>query len=48
GAFDASTPKNGEPVTGDDLRAALELLVATAPVPEPQRPSMGCSIKWRE
>ncbi len=48
GAFDASTPKNGEAVTGADLRTALELLVATAPVPEPQRPSMGCSIKWRE
>lgn len=48
GAFDSSTPKNGEPVTGADLRAALELLVATAPVPEPQRPSMGCSIKWRD
>jgi peroxiredoxin len=48
GAFDGSTPGNGQPVTGDDLRAALDLLVATKPVPEPQRPSMGCSIKWRD
>ncbi len=48
GAFDASTPKNGEAVTGADLRTALQLLVKTAPVPEPQRPSMGCSIKWRD
>lgn len=47
GAFDASTPGNGEPVDGAELRAAIELLVATKPVPEPQRPSMGCSIKWR-
>lgn len=48
GAFDASSPKNGEPLTGDDLRRALDLLLATQPVPEPQRPAMGCSIKWRE
>ena len=47
GAFDDSSPGNGRPVTGADLRAALDLLLAAAPVPEPQRPSMGCSIKWR-
>lgn len=47
GAFDASTPGNGLPATGDLLRGALDLLVATKPVPEPQRPAMGCSIKWR-
>ena len=47
GAFDASTPGNGVAVTGDELRTAIQLLVATAPVPEPQRPAMGCSIKWR-
>ena len=48
GAFDDSSPGNGKPVTGADLRAALDLLLAAAPVPEPQRPSMGCSIKWRQ
>ena len=47
GAFDESTPGNGVAVTGDDLRNAIQLLVATKPVPEPQRPAMGCSIKWR-
>jgi peroxiredoxin len=35
------------PVTGDDLRAAIEALLAGLPAPQPQRPSAGCSIKWR-
>lgn len=47
GAFDESTPGNGKPVTGTDLRAAIEHVLAKEPVPEPHRPSMGCSIKWR-
>ena len=47
GAFDESTPGNGKPVTGDLLRAAVEQVLAGKPVPEPHRPSMGCSIKWR-
>ncbi|KWW99433.1 Alkyl hydroperoxide reductase/ Thiol specific antioxidant/ Mal allergen [Carbonactinospora thermoautotrophica] len=47
GAFDASTPKNGVPVTGELLRAALDRVLAGEPVPEPHRPSMGCSIKWK-
>ena len=47
GAFDQSTPGNGKPVTGEPLRAAIELTLAGQPVPEPHRPSMGCSIKWR-
>src|SRR5690349_2330274 len=47
GAFDQSTPGNGKPVTGELLRAAIELTLADEPVPEPHRPSMGCSIKWR-
>lgn len=47
GAFDESTPGNGKPVTGNDLRAAIESVLAGTPVPEPHRPSMGCSIKWR-
>ncbi len=47
GAFDQSTPGNGKPVTGELLRAAIDLTLAGQPVPEPHRPSMGCSIKWR-
>jgi peroxiredoxin len=46
GAFDTSTPGNGEPVTGADLTNAIELVAAGQPVPEPHRPSMGCGIKW--
>jgi peroxiredoxin len=48
GAFDDSTPRNGRPVTGDLLRDALDRVLAGQPVPEPHRPSMGCSLKWRE
>jgi peroxiredoxin len=48
GQFDDSRPGNGKPVTGKDLRAALELLLAGRPVPaEGQVPSMGCNIKWK-
>ena len=48
GALDESSPGNGKPVTGDLLRDAIERVLAGEPVPEPHRPSMGCSIKWRE
>jgi peroxiredoxin len=47
GAFDDSTPRNGQPVTGALLRQALDRVLAGQPVPEPHRPSMGCSLKWR-
>jgi peroxiredoxin len=47
GAFDASTPGNRVPVTGDLLTAAIRHALAHEPVPEPHRPSIGCSIKWR-
>jgi peroxiredoxin len=48
GQLDASRPKrNPVPVTGADLRAALEAVLAGRPVPEPQRPSGGCNIKWK-
>jgi peroxiredoxin len=47
GALDESTPGNRKPVTGDLLRAAIEHVLAGEPVPEPHKPSMGCSIKWR-
>lgn len=48
GQLDASRPGNGIPVTGEDLRRALDAVLAGQPVPEPHRPSIGCNIKWRE
>jgi hypothetical protein len=47
GAFDDSTPGNDRPVTGHLLADAARRVLAGQPVPEPHRPSMGCSIKWR-
>jgi thiol-disulfide isomerase/thioredoxin len=47
GQFDGSRPGNGVPVTGADLRRALDCLLAGQPVPSEQRPSIGCNIKWR-
>jgi peroxiredoxin len=46
GQFDGSRPKSEVPVTGADLRAATDALLAGKPAPETQRPSMGCNIKW--
>jgi peroxiredoxin len=53
GQFDASRPMrkgdgNDLAVTGSDLRAAIDAVLAGEKVPEPQRPSIGCGIKWRE
>jgi peroxiredoxin len=47
GQFDDSRPGNGKPVTGRDLRAALDAVLAGKPAPEPQIPSVGCNIKWK-
>jgi peroxiredoxin len=47
GQMDDSRPGNGVPVTGRDLRAAIDAVLAGQPVPTDQRPSMGCNIKWR-
>jgi peroxiredoxin len=47
GQMDSSRPRSGVPVTGEDLAAAVDALVAGHPVPTEQTPSMGCSIKWR-
>jgi len=47
GRMDASTPGNGEPLTGKDLRRALDNLLLGSPIDAEQRPSMGCNIKWR-
>jgi peroxiredoxin len=46
GQFDGSRPKNNVPVTGADLRAAADAVLAGQKPPEQQRPSMGCNIKW--
>ncbi len=48
GAFDSSTPGNGQPLTGADLAGAIDAVLAGSPAPQPQRPAMGCSIKWKE
>ncbi len=47
GQMDSSRPGNNLPVTGQDLRAALDAVLAGRPVANQQRPSMGCNIKWR-
>ncbi|TXH28973.1 MAG: thioredoxin family protein [Elusimicrobia bacterium] len=47
GQLDDSRPGNGKPVTGRDLRAALDAALDGRPAPEPQRPSAGCNIKWK-
>lgn len=48
GQFDASRPRNDLPVDGSDLLAAARAVTSGEPVPEPQVPSIGCNIKWRE
>jgi len=47
GQFDDARPRNDEPVTGKDLRAAADALLAGQPIPEEQKPSLGCNIKWK-
>ena len=47
GQLDGARPGNDIPVSGHDLRAALDAVLAETPAPEPQRPSLGCSIKWK-
>ena len=48
GQFDDSRPGNDQPVTGADLRAACDRVLAGEPVPGDQTPSIGCNIKWKE
>jgi peroxiredoxin len=48
GQFDASRPSNTIQVTGQDLRAALDAVLAGRPVPADQKPSIGCNIKWKQ
>ena len=47
GQFDDSRPKTNIPVTGADLRAACDALLAGLPVVADQKPSIGCNIKWK-
>ena len=47
GQFDASRPGNKVPVTGKDLRAAADAVLAGRPVAAEQTPSIGCNIKWK-
>ncbi len=47
GQLDASRPSNDIPVTGNDLRAALDAVLSGNPVAADQVPSIGCNIKWR-
>lgn len=47
GQFDNARPKNAEPVTGKDMRAALDALLAGRAPSADQAPSVGCNIKWK-
>jgi peroxiredoxin len=47
GQLDDSRPGNGKPVTGRDLRAAIDAALAGKPIDAHQQPSIGCSIKWK-
>lgn len=47
GQMDDSRPKSDIPVTGSDLRAALDAALAGEPLPKDQKPSIGCNIKWK-
>jgi hypothetical protein len=45
--MDDSRPDSGIPVTGKDLRRALDAVLAGEEVPADQKPSLGCNIKWK-
>jgi hypothetical protein len=47
GQFDGSRPKSATPVTGADLRGALDAILAGRAPSSAQRPSVGCNIKWK-
>jgi hypothetical protein len=47
GQLDESRPSNSLPVTGQDLRAAIEAVLAGKPISAEQKPSIGCNIKWK-
>ncbi len=47
GQLDNSRPGNGKPVTGKDLRQAIDAVLTGQPVSQTQYPSAGCNIKWK-
>jgi peroxiredoxin len=47
GQLDSSRPGNGIPVTGSDLRGAIDALISGRPAVADQTPSIGCNIKWK-
>ncbi|MEO1433157.1 MAG: thioredoxin family protein [Cyanobacteria bacterium J06633_8] len=47
GQLDDSRPSNGKPVTGEDLRSAIDAVLASKSLTESQKPSIGCNIKWK-
>ena len=47
GQLDDSRPGNGKPLTGNDLRAALDAVLIGQPIKIKQKPSTGCNIKWK-
>ena len=48
GQLDDARPGNGMPVTGADIRQALDCLLGGQPAPAAQKPAIGCNIKWKE
>lgn len=48
GQFDSSRPKSDTAITGEDLKAACDAVLAGNEVPADQKPSIGCNIKWKE
>ena len=47
GQMDDSRPGNGIPVTGNDLKSALDNLIKNKEISADQKPSIGCNIKWK-
>lgn len=47
GQLDDSRPGNGIPLSGSDLRGAIDALIYNRSLKEPQKPSLGCGIKWK-
>lgn len=47
GQLDNSRPGNGKPLTGSDLREAIDAVLADKPISPNQKPSIGCNIKWK-
>ncbi len=48
GQLDDSRPSNGKPITGKDIRVALDHLLNGKEVPKDQKPGIGCNIKWKK